>query len=238
MKIAILQTDSIPKVRQDTAGGDYPDLFKKLFLGIQRDIKLTTYDVINDKYPECIDIYDGFLITGSIESVYSNKLWVKRLEKYISNIIKIHQKKIIGICFGHQLIAQALGAKVVKMQKNVGLGSRSVNIVNVKPWMTPFKKNLSVQFSHYDHVIDLPKECEVIADSDYTPVQIFQYRDLALGFQAHPEMCKRHSHRLLYENRNKFQCCIDQALERLKQEDNSAFLAHWMVNFLQYKNKE
>ena len=107
MKVGILLTDHVMDEFQ-IRHGDMSDFYKFIFNEVDPTISLKIFDVVKNEYPEEINECAGYLITGSRESVYDQIDWIETLKKFI---FKLHTKKkpLIGICFGHQLIAQVLG---------------------------------------------------------------------------------------------------------------------------------
>ena len=118
MKLGILRTDTVrPEWACDF--GQYPDMFVTLMGRADPTLEFVTYDVESGQYPEDIDEVDAYLITGSKSSVYDDKPWILPLIEFVKEIAA-RNKKIIGICFGHQLVAQALGGKTEKSDKGWG----------------------------------------------------------------------------------------------------------------------
>ena len=95
---------------------------------------------------------------------------------------------MVGICFGHQLVAQALGGKVVKSEKGWGLGSYAVGVREARPWMPDPSEQATILVCHQDQVIDLPPQAEVLAGNDFCPNHMLQIGSKVLTFQGHPEM--------------------------------------------------
>ena len=201
MKIAIFQTDHIPEHRRSVSGGNYPDMFANLFFKLSVVVDLDIFDVTEQEYPESYDIYDGFIITGSKATAFDNLAWITKLK---SEIVKIYNKnkKIIGICFGHQILAQALCGRVERGPKGFAEGVRNVKVLTKRAWMNPFHNYLSLLFYHQDMVVELPEGAEFISTSDYCKVQMFCINNHILGIQAHPEMLKVHNHALIKEYQN------------------------------------
>ena len=122
MHIGILKTDAV-RPEWVPAFGEYPDMFERLVRGADSSARFTTWDVEAGIHPSEgeIDSVDGFIITGSKSSVYDDKSWITDLEGLIQTL-HAKRKKMVGICFGHQIIAKALGGLVSKSEKGWGVG--------------------------------------------------------------------------------------------------------------------
>ena len=122
MHIGILKTDAV-RPEWVPAFGEYPDMFERLVRGADSSARFTTWDVEAGIHPSEgeIDSVDGFIITGSKSSVYDDKSWIRDLEGLI-RALHAKRKKMVGICFGHQIIAKALGGLVSKSEKGWGVG--------------------------------------------------------------------------------------------------------------------
>src|SRR5262249_13995056 len=122
MRIGILQTGA---VRGDLLGefGDYPTMFRALLANAASDepIEFRDYDVQRGEYPATLDECDAYLITGSRESVYDDLPWLPRLEEFV-RMLDADRHPLVGICFGHQLVAQALGGETRKADQGWGVG--------------------------------------------------------------------------------------------------------------------
>ena len=131
---------------------------------------------------------DGWIITGSSKSAYDDIEWIVELEMLIKRAYEV-QKSILGICFGHQLIAQALGGLVEKNKKGWELGSSNINI-NQQGLDSPIFKNIlcddSFYMSHKDVVVRLPAEAIELASNDKGN-QAYSIGDSIYGVQFHPE---------------------------------------------------
>ena len=118
MKIGILQCDSTNENLRDEHG-NYPEMFMSLFKSVDPDLDFINYDVQLEQYPQTPEECDAYLITGSRLSVYDNEPWIRKLEKYVVELHR-HKHPLLGICFGHQMVAKALGGKL-KHQNEVGV---------------------------------------------------------------------------------------------------------------------
>ena len=157
LTIGILLTDHVvPKLIEKH--GDQDEFYEYIFNKVDPSINLKVYDVVIDEYPNDIDECDGYIITGSKLSTYDDVHWIKTLEEYIRTL-DASKKNLLGVCFGHQLIAQALGGKVEKNKKGWELGSFKVNFNRYCRDSLLFKNidfNDYFYFSHEDIVLKLP----------------------------------------------------------------------------------
>lgn len=234
MKIALLQADHVPSHRHHYSGGDYPAMFANLFLKASAIVDLTVFDVTNQQYPDSYDDYDGVIITGSRASAFEPLDWIIRLKKEIQSMVA-NGHKLIGICFGHQVIAQALGGKVIRSSNGWGVGVQTISIMPKKRqvWMKPFTDHLSLIFYHQDQVIELPKSATLLAQSGYCCIQMYLIEQQVLGIQAHPEMLRSHNHQLLQENATDLKDQWQQAIDSLRVRDHGVIVGQWLVHFLE-----
>ncbi len=237
MKIALLQADHIPEYRHCVSGGNYPDMFANLFLKVSTIVDIDVFDVTVGQYPKDINHYDKFIITGSKATSFERLPWICVLENYIKTLFGLH-KKMIGICFGHQILAQALGGRVERSVKGWGVGVQCIKILERQAWMCPFHDHLSLAFYHQDQVVDLPQNATLIATNTFCPVQMFVIDNLVWGMQAHPEMLRAHNHLLIKEQKEALSHCFESGMDSLRMRDHGRVVAQWMVNFFEGANDD
>lgn len=174
MKIGILQTGHAPEELKP-ASGNYDEMFRALLAG--HGFSFETYPVLDGVFPDTAEAADGWLITGSKFGAYEDHDWIPPLEDLIR---QIHARKmpLVGICFGHQIIAQALGGKVVKYD-----GGWSVGHTEYRLHGAPVQLNAW----HQDQVVDKPAEARVIGQSDFCANAFLAYGDHIWTAQPHPE---------------------------------------------------
>jgi GMP synthase-like glutamine amidotransferase len=233
LRIGILQCDHVADDLVD-AHGDYNDMFLDLLHAQDQNIEMAAYDLTADSFPVDLHACDGYIITGSKFSAYDDIPWIDKAKQLV---VKLYQAKIptIGICFGHQLIAEALGGKVEKAEdKGWGVGVQHWEIKNQTEWMrnTPLE-NFAMRASHQDQVIKMPNNSTIIAGSDFCPIAGFQTGEHILAFQGHPEYSKDYT-KLLISGRLKRigKEVLDVALDSLDQEVDSKNVGAWMVAFI------
>lgn len=146
------------------------------------------YKVVNQEFPEDddVDFYDGFVITGSCKDAHSNDPWIHQLLTLVHTLNSLN-KKILGICFGHQIIGRALGGKVVRSAAGWDIGVSTINLLQSSSSSLNLPSKLSLFKCHRDEVLDLPAEAEVIGWSEKTGIEMFRYGNHMLGIQGHPE---------------------------------------------------
>lgn len=230
MKIGILQCDH---VREEFAlqHGQYPEMFSSLLSQADPNLTFTTYNIECMDLPPHVDTCDAYLITGSRHGVNDDLPWIAPLENFIRHLHDA-QKKVIGICFGHQLIAKALGGKVTKSPKGWGLGMSKNTVIQQKPWMTPLRQQFNLLVSHQDQVVELPPGSEILASSDFCPFYMVQI-DSNLSVQGHPEFSKAYSQALIESRKNVLVPTLyEQSLRSLNEEKNDDIIAQWFINFL------
>ena len=175
MKIGILQTGIAPDDLSPTYG-EYPKMFET-FLG-GNDFEFENFAVVNGIFPDSINACEGWLITGSKHGVYEDHAWIPPLEELIREIYAANMP-LVGICFGHQIMAQALGGKVEKFGGLWGIGTQE--------YVDPDGTRTKLLAMHQDQVIEKPPEAEIITTSDFCKVAGLAYKNKAISFQAHPE---------------------------------------------------
>ncbi|KAK6156753.1 hypothetical protein DH2020_011001 [Rehmannia glutinosa] len=137
-----------------------------------------------------IDEYDGFVITGSCNDAHGNDLWICKLLALLKRLDAM-KKKVLGVCFGHQILGRALGGKIGRARAGWDIGITKVHL-HPSQIFTSLKMPdvLSVIECHRDEVWELPPKAEVLAWSNKTGVEMFKYGDHIMGIQGHPEYTK------------------------------------------------
>lgn len=186
MKLTILQTGDVPApLRQNF--GPYAKMFETMFNQTGRDF---SYDVIkvSDGAPlPSPGSVEAIVLPGSAAGVYEDHAWLTPLREFIRQSYTA-RTPMLGICFGHQIMADALGGDVRKSDKGWGLGRHRYEMRQRPSFMQTAPTSFAVACSHQDQVIVAPRDSEVILSSDFTPNAGLAYRNgAALSFQAHPE---------------------------------------------------
>jgi len=175
MKIGILQTGLSPDMLVKDFG-DYDQMFVKMLAG--RGFSFQTYKVLDGEFPASPQDADGWLITGSRFGVYEGHDWIPPLENFVREIVAA-DLPLIGVCFGHQIIAQALGGKVAKHDGGWSIGHVEYQLKD--------GTTLPLHAWHQDQVIEKPDSAETIGSTDFCEHAVLAYGDKVLTMQPHPE---------------------------------------------------
>jgi len=237
MKIGLLECDHI-LARFRHIAGDYREMFAVLFNRHAPRISLRPFDVCNGEFPSSLDICDAYLTTGSRFSAYDDVDWIHVLKNFVRRIHEA-KKPFVGVCFGHQIMAEALGGKVARAEVGWGVGVRGVEVIKPEPWMRPEQSSCGLQYMHQDQVERLPEDGVVIGRSDHCPVAMFRAGDSMLGIQAHPEFPKAYSEALLLDRIERIGGeRVKVALASLDQPTDESVVAKWIVEFLEGRKRE
>ncbi|WP_454273534.1 type 1 glutamine amidotransferase [Roseovarius sp. MBR-154] len=174
MKIGILQTGHAPDVVLPELG-DYDTMMARMLDG--NDFDFVTYSVVDEEFPDGPQDADGWLVTGSKHGAYEDHAWIAPLEDLI-RAIHAEGLPMVGICFGHQIIAQALGGTVVKHPDGWRVGPTQYEIEG-----TP----LTLNAWHQDQVIAVPEGAEVVGRAEGCDIAALRYGDRIFTVQPHPE---------------------------------------------------
>ncbi|MEQ5833692.1 glutamine amidotransferase [Marinobacter sp. NFXS9] len=240
LKIGILATGITPDDLLEKHGS-YADMFVKLFGQAGYDFTFTTYDVRDDIFPGAADAHDAWIITGSKSNVYEKTPWMSRLKELILDIYQTG-RPIVGICFGHQIVAEAFGADVSQYPEGWGVGLHTYQLEKDVPELDGLGGQFTLSAVHQDQVLSKPKQAEVIAYSSFCPFAALQYDNRILTLQAHPEFNVEFETQLLLSRRDGPipPAAADEALVGLNDESahtDSLQVAHWMASFLQQSAK-
>ncbi len=185
MKIGILETGLINEKLIDRYD-PYPVMYAALLDRARQDLQYQTYSVIRREMPASIHDCGGWLITGSRHGVYESLDWMLELQVFIRELERA-SVPLVGICFGHQIIAQALGGEVVKSDRGWGVGLHSYRIDVAQEWMGDAPGQVGIYTFHQDQVVEKPPVAKVFSSSDFCPYAGLGYGDSIITIQAHPE---------------------------------------------------
>jgi len=231
LKLGILICDHLhPDLRSEFI--DYPSMFGDIFNQVDPSLELQFYFVIDGIFPKNINECDGYITSGSKSSVNDNVAWINRLEYLVRELYRANIP-FIGICFGHQLLAKALGGKVEKSKNGWGVGIHS-SLLNVnKSWMKSKLKTIDLVVSHQDQITELPKHSQVLAASEFCPFSMIQVGETFIGVQGHPEFTNEYSAALMQLRKNIIPGEVrEQGKKSFTKETNSLQITRWLIEFI------
>ena len=231
MKLGILKTDT---VRPEWVGeyGEYPDMFIELLGTRDPTLEFVVYDVMIGEYPTDLDEVDAYLMTGSKFSVYEQEAWIIELQAFVARLVDAG-KKLVGICFGHQMVARALGGVAEKAAAGWGVGLHQ-HVFHERPaWMDDGPAEFSVVVSHQDQVLEPAPGSRTLAGSEFCPNAVCQLGDQVLTVQGHPEFVPAYSREIMEFRRELIgEDNYHNGLRSLAESPETDRMAHWILTFL------
>lgn len=230
MKVGILKTGRPPKPAIPQFG-TYPDMFMRLLGPETYDWRVYAAD--EGELPSAPEECAAYIVTGSAAGVYESDLWIGDLLDWLRSAKG--RTKLVGICFGHQAMAQAFGGQVIKSPKGWAIGQQDYQVLRAEPWMDG-PPAIRLPGSHQDQVVELPPNAEVIAASAFTPLGALAWRDQpAISMQLHPEFEPDYARALIEARRGKVYTDeqADRGIASYEGPDDRARVGLWINRFLQ-----
>ncbi|MFM1664753.1 glutamine amidotransferase-related protein [Aeromonas salmonicida] len=232
MRLGILDCDRLDPDLADHFGPVYSEMFIKGFRALAPELEFRIWSALDGELPDDLQECDAWLITGSRHDAYSDLPWIQALRAWI-RLTHDADVKLAGVCFGHQVIAQALGGEVVKSTKGWGLGVSVHPMLATGSWMQPGLDQIRILASHQDQVALLPPGATRLAGNDFCPNFMFLQGDHIVAIQGHPEFSVEYN-RALIERRRDFLSDdrYQSSLSSLEGEVDSATMMQWLLQFL------
>jgi GMP synthase-like glutamine amidotransferase len=225
MKVGILETGGPPQPLVARFGG-YPAMLERL---LGPGWETARYDVAAGALPSDPSGQDGWLITGSPAGVYEPHAWIPPLEDFLR--AAKGKAKLVGICFGHQIMAQAFGGRVEKSERGWGIGLHGYEVREKAPWMDE-AASFAIPVSHQDQVVALPPAARILAANIFSPFALLAYDDQpAISFQGHPEWEPAFAQALIESRRERLPD-PDKAIASLDAPNDRPRVGEWIRRFL------
>ena len=223
MIVGLLECDHVDERFRDATDGDYLELFGRLFGAHVPDLELRPFDVVGGELPDGPEVCDGWVCTGSRHSAYDDLPWIADLQAFIRDVAAAG-RPFVGICFGHQVLAQALGGRV---ERASGWGA------GVRPLDLDDGTRLRLHFMHQDQVVALPPGGTVVGSAEHCPVAVLAVGERMLGIQAHPEFTDAYSAALLADRELRIGTeATAEAAATLGGTTDDGTAARWIGRFL------
>jgi GMP synthase-like glutamine amidotransferase len=235
MKIGILNTDEV-KPEFAAEFGQYPDMFSRILLAGDPDIEVVTYEVVRGDYPSDIDEVDAYIITGSKLSVYDDVPWIRALKDFVQQLHNA-KKKLIGICFGHQLVAEALGGKTRQATQGWCVGVHRNTLTSEAQSYGITAPDFQLLSNHRDQVETMATGAKLLASTQACPISMTAIGYHILTLQGHPEFDKGYARALLDMRREILgEALYNAAVDSLQQTPDNITVARWILDFIANSN--
>ncbi len=159
---------------------------------IDASVELTVLDPRERGVPPgALDGAGAVVISGSPHSVYESHTWIRSVEALVREAVTARELPLLGVCFGHQLLAQSLGGRVARNPRGREMGTITVRLNEQGRDDALFRRlpaDFTAHATHRDTVIEPPPGARVLASSDKDQCQSFKVGPRAWGVQFHPEI--------------------------------------------------
>lgn len=230
MSLCILDNDVLDAAARPV-WGSYGAMCERLLRGAGFDGEIRTYSARQGEYPPDWSAFDAVLLTGSRADAFGDEPWVQTLRTRVRERLDAGQR-LLGVCFGHQLIAHCMGAPVGRAPQGWGQGRM------VYEWQGPAGDvpggTLALYASHQDQVLALPPGATLLASSAHCPVAAYALGQQVMCVQPHPEFDAAYAAFLLDKRRGQMgEAVYQERLASLQQGHDGALFARLMLRFVQ-----
>ena len=228
--IGILQCGEVPDVLSDRFP-DYNEMIEASLKAADPSVACKTWRVFDGEIPKP-DACDAWITTGSRFSVNDDNEWTEEFCKFVAKVAEL-KIPFVGVCYGMQMMAKALGGKVEIAKQGWGVGVATSAVYEKAPWMNKAPTEMNLVVSHQEQVTLLPKGAALLAGSEFCPNGIFTVGSSMLGIQGHPEFSKEYSRALMEARRNIIQEeTVATGMQSLEKPVDGAIAFRWIINFI------
>ena len=214
-----------------------PERFINLLDPFLKESSWTTINCLEDDLPKEVNNYDAYLITGGKYSVFEDLDWQYNLFNFIQNIYSTNIP-LIGICYGHQAIAHALGGHVERFDNGWGAGVTSVNVIDQPALLLPMVEKIYLLAMHQDQVTTIPTEATRFLDSHFCHNSGFYIDDRVLAIQQHPEFTPELCRDLIVRRKERIGKQYKPALQSLDIQHQGEYVGQWIANFINLRSSD
>lgn len=231
MRLGLLLCDHV-RPGFKVVAGDYPEFFKRFFAD-RPEIEHFTFDLPAGEFPLDLDECDAWITTGSRHSVYDDLPWILRFADLVRRLDR-ERRKLVGVCFGAQMIGHALGGQVARAPTGWQVGIKETRVKVAQPWMTPPADAFRILHMNGDQILTPPERLRVLGSTDGVPISVIAVGDHFIGFQGHPEFGQGYSAVLMESRRGILipEDVVDSGLTSLAVEPDTRLLSDWITSFM------
>lgn len=236
MHIGLLECDHV-EGRFPSAPSGYRAMFAELLGPHFSALRFTYFDVCHGELPEASDDCDAYLCTGSRFSAYDEFDWIAAFADFLRALHRRGEQPFVGVCFGQQMLARALGGEVAPSARGWGAGVHGMSLRRQEPWMRPPAAACRLQYVHRDQVTRLPDRGVLLAGSAHCEFAMFQVGDSMLGIGGHPEFTVPFGEALIRARADSIGAeRARAALASLAQPTDAPVVGRWIAAFLDRKS--
>ncbi len=231
MVIGVLETDCLAQDLRERFG-TYPQMFAQWLAPHCPALAFRTYQAIEGELPQQWSECDAYVITGSKHGAYDDLPWIHALMAWIRRA-DAARIPLAGICFGHQVIAHALGGRTEKSRNGWGVGVHEYQVACPRLLQRLGRERLAFLVSHQDQVVQLPPHAARTLRSDFCENAGFRIGSHILTFQGHPEFLREYIQHLMASRRDRLgESCFARALDSLDRATDASTVARWLLDAL------
>jgi GMP synthase-like glutamine amidotransferase len=224
VKLGLLECDDVVGRFPEVKGG-----YREMFAALLPRFSFRYYAAHRGQLPSSPGECDAWISTGSKYSVYEKHPWIDELAAFIRG----SEKPFVGICFGHQMLAHAMGGEVAKAKQGWGVGILPLEILEKESWMEPPLPQVRIQHMHQDQVQRLPEGSVLLGRSAHCEIGMFRIGETMLGIEGHPEFTVAYGAALINARREQIgEPGAQKALQSLKGKSDGPVVGRWIERFL------